>query len=132
MGWNYDQVKAGSVQDYVLASPLQQGSFVAITLVWDRLVELRDTNKNRQFDVGESFRDRGLNNLDLYLLNADNQPVSAICTSVSQVDSVEHIFCPVATTGNYKIRVQFREQINQPVQPYAIAWWTVPTRWGVM
>ena len=129
MGWNYDQVNAASVQDYLLASPLQQGSFVAITLVWDRLVELRDTNKNLQFDVGESFRDRGLNNLDLYLLNAEtNQPVSAICTSVSQVDSVEHIFCPVATTGNYKIRVQFREQINQPVQPYAIAWWTVPTR----
>lgn len=131
IGWNYDQLNAGSVQDYVLASPLQKGSFVAITLDWDRLVELRDTNKNGQFDVGENFRDRGLNNLDLYLLNAEtNQPASAICTSVSEVDSVEHIFCPVATTGNYKIRVHFRQQINQPVQPYAIAWWTVPIKVG--
>lgn len=127
IGWDYNKVNAGVKQDYVLTSPLQRGSFVAITLTWDRLVELRDTNKNGQFDVGESFRDRGLNNLDLYLLNTQsNQPVSAICTSISPVDSVEHIFCPVPMQGNYKIRVQFRQQINQPIQPYAIAWWTVP------
>lgn len=127
IGWDYNKVNADSNQDYVLALPLQKGSFVAITLAWDRLVELRDTNKNGQFDVGESFRDRGLNNLDLYLLNTQsNQPVSSICTSISQVDSVEHIFCPIPRAGNYKIRVQFRHQINQPVQPYAIAWWTVP------
>lgn len=127
IGWDYHQVQANSQQDYVLASPLQQGSFVAITLAWDRLVELRDSNKNGQFDVGESFRDRGLNNLDLYLINTQtNQPEGAICTSISQVDSVEHIFCPVPTRGNYKIRVRFRQQINQPVQPYAIAWWTLP------
>ena len=128
IGWNYDLVKAASSQDYVLP-PLQRGSFVAVTLVWDRLVDLRDRNLNGQFDVGENFSDRGLNNLDLYLLNAEsNTPVSAICTSISEVDSVEHIFCPVPTTGNYKIRVQFRQQVNVSTQPYGIAWWTVPER----
>jgi subtilisin family serine protease len=129
MGWNYRQLKANSAEDYVLAAPLKQGSYVAITLVWERLVELRDKNQNGSFDVGEDFRDRGLNNLDLYLLNADsNAAASNICTSTSEVDSIEHIFCPVPTTGSYKIRVQFRQQVNQPSQPYAIAWWTVPAQ----
>ena len=129
MGWNYRQLKANSSEDYALATPLQQGSYVAITLVWDRLVELRDKNQNGEFDVKEDFRDRGLNNLDLYLLNAESNTVASnICTSISQVDSVEHIFCPVPTTGKYKIRVQFRRQVNQPSQPYAIAWWTVPAK----
>lgn len=129
MGWNYHQLKANSAEDYVLAAPLKQGSYVAITLVWDRLVELRDKNQNGGFDLGEDFLDRGLNNLDLYLLNAEsNTAASNICTSVSEVDSIEHIFCPVPTTGNYKIRVQFRQQVNQPSQPYAIAWWTVPVQ----
>lgn len=127
IGWSYDKIDTAASRDYVLAAPLQRGNYVAITLVWDRVVELRDRNHNGQFDVGENFRDRGLNNLDLYLLSADsNKPASAICTSVSQVDSVEHIFCPVPITGQYKIRVQFRQQIDESTQPYAIAWWTLP------
>jgi hypothetical protein len=98
-------------------------------MVWNRLVELNDTNKNQQYDVGERFRDRGLNNLDLYLVRAEsNKAAASICSSISDVDSVEHIFCPVPTTGNYKIRVQFRQQVNEATQPYAIAWWTVPAQ----
>lgn len=127
IGWDYHSINAASSQEYVLSQPLQRGSYVAITLAWDRLVELKDANKNRQYDVGEKFSDRGLNNLDLYLINAkSNAPASSICTSISEVDSVEHIFCPVATTGTYKIRVQFRQQENEATQPYALAWWTVP------
>jgi hypothetical protein len=111
----------------VLKQPLQQGSFVAITLAWNRLVELEDTNKNQQYDVGERFRDRGLNNLDLYLVSAESKaPASIACSSISEVDSVEHIFCPVANTGKYKIRVQFRQKVNQATQRYALAWWTAP------
>jgi hypothetical protein len=113
----------------VLKQSLKQGSFVAITLAWNRFVELNDANKNDQYDVGETFRDRGLNNLDLYLISAEsNAPASNICTSISDVDSVEHIFCPVPKTGNYKIRVQFRQKVNKTTQPYALAWWTVPAK----
>ncbi len=129
MGWDYSTVSAASSKDYVLAPPLQQGSFVAITLAWDRLVELNDNNKNGLFDLGKSFRDRGLNHLGLHLLraNAKNSAAST-CTSISDVDSVQHIFCPVPTTGNYKIRVQFSQQVNEATQPYALAWWSVPAR----
>jgi subtilisin family serine protease len=123
MGWDYRQVTVGNAVDYVLAKPLKQGSFVAITLTWDRFVELNDRNQNQQFDVSESFSDRGLNNL----VNADakTSETKAICASVSPIDSVEHIFCPVPANGNYKIRVQYRQQVNQDTQPYGLAWWTV-------
>jgi len=128
IGWDYRTVDALAPVEYVLAKPLKQGSFVAITLTWDRLVELNDQNKNELYDVGENFRDRGLNNLDLYLVKADgqNQDAATVCSSISPVDSVEHIFCPIPANGNYKIRVQMRQQVNEPTQSYGLAWWTVP------
>ena len=126
MGWDYETVTKDKYQEYVISQPLPENSFVSITLVWDRLVELNDKNKNEQYDVGENFEDRGLNNLDLYLMpvNANNTSES-ICRSVSKVDNTEHIFCPVSATGNYKIRVQYKQQVNQGSQPYGLAWWTV-------
>ncbi|WP_373528471.1 S8 family serine peptidase [Nostoc sp.] len=128
IGWDYRTIDIGASVDYMLVKPLKQGSFVAITLSWDRVVELNDTNKNQQYDMGENFRDRGLNNLDLYLVKADaqNSDIGVVCSSISQIDSVEHIFCPVAATGNYKIRVQFRQKLNEATQPYGLAWWSVP------
>lgn len=130
LGWDYRTLNAEASVEYQLTKPLKQGSFVSITLTWDRLVELNDRNKNRQFDAGEDFRDRGLNNLDLYLVKADdrNENAEAVCSSISEVDSVEHIFCPVPATGNYKIRVQFRKKVNEATQAYALAWWSVPVR----
>jgi hypothetical protein len=128
IGWDYRTVNALSYTDYTIAKPLQQGSFVAITLSWDRLVELNDKNKNGLFDAGEDFRDRGLNNLDLHLVKADvgeGIESATVCSSISDVDSVEHIFCPVPATGNYKIRVQSRQKVNEATQAYALAWWTV-------
>ena len=133
IGWDYRTVVAdptnGSFQDYVLGQPLQQGSFVSVTLAWNRYVELQDQNRNGEYDINESFRDRGLNNLDLYLMRAeDDDPADSIWASVSEVDSVEHIFHPIPATGRYKIRVLYRQQVNQATQPYALAWWTVPAR----
>ena len=134
IGWDYNQVSAignntegPRFQDYVLAQPLQGNTFVAITLTWDRWVELRDTNGNDQYDLGETFVDRGLNNLDLYLMPAEATDVSqSIWSSVSRVDCTEHIFQEIPRTGRYKIRVQYGDQINEAVQPYGLAWWGVP------
>jgi hypothetical protein len=129
IGWDYREVKASSYQDYVLEQPLQQDSFVSVTLAWDRLVELQDKNKNEQYDVGESFRDRGLNTLYIYLMRAeDSDTAKSIWSSESDVDSVQHVFHQIPATGRYKIRVQFRNQVNQDTQPYALAWWTVPAK----
>lgn len=145
IGWDYrtvgakdtsEGIKAKKVEaelpsfrDYVLEKPLQQGSFVSATLVWNRLVELVDKNDNGAFDMEESFRDRGLNTLTLYLMRAeDNDSSQSIWSGISEVDSVQHIFHPVPATGRYKIRVEFQRQVNESTQPYALAWWTVPAR----
>jgi subtilisin family serine protease len=122
IGWDYGIVNANSSREYALQKGLQQNSFVAITLIWDRWVELNDKNNNQEYDIGETFIDKGLNNLDVYLVR-NNELV--VCDSVSEVDSVEHIFCSVPANGNYKIRVQFKKQVNEAIQPYALAWWTV-------
>ncbi len=125
LGWDYRTVSEANSVDYTLAKPLKKDSFVAITMSWNRLVELEDKNNNRMYDEGETFSDRGLNNLDLYLVqDTDRGQVTSVCASTSVVDNVEHIFCPVPTAGKYKIRVRYQQKVNQPTQPYALAWWT--------
>lgn len=135
IGWNYGTVAEKSFDDYVLDKELVKGSYVAITLNWNRLVELNDTNENDLYDLDEDFTDRGLNNLDLYLISADENDRNlsekdlakkAVWSSVSDVDSVEHIFYKVPKTGRYKIRVHYKQRVNEKTQDYAIAWWTVP------
>ena len=58
----------------------------------------------------------------------DNDVKQSLWSSISDVDSVQHLFHPVPTKGRYKIRIQFHRQVNDPIQPYALAWWTVPAR----
>lgn len=126
IGWNYGKVTATEYQDYVLEEPLQPGSFVAATLAWDRRVDLEDTNQNGEYDEGETFSDRGLNDLNIYIMEASEEDsAKSIWSSVSAVDSVEHIFHEIPATGRYKIRVEYHRQVNEDTQPYALAWWTV-------
>ncbi len=125
LGWDYRKIAANNYQEYYLQKPLVKGSYAVITLAWDRLVILNDLNRNEQYDEGESFSDRGLNNLDVYLLPIDRESdMRNTCSSSSFEDSVEHIFCPIPATGRYKIRVRYRHQFNEPVQSYGLAWWT--------
>jgi hypothetical protein len=128
IGWDYRSI-ATPFQDYILEKPLKKDSFVSITLVWNRFVELVDRNQNGEYDLGESFRDRGLNNLNLYLMRAeDTDAKRSLWSSVSDVDSMEHIFHKIPATGRYKIRVQFKQLVHAAPQSYALAWWSVPTR----
>jgi hypothetical protein len=130
IAWDYRSVSTQvPYQEYVFETPLRQGSYVAITLAWDRQVDLMDTNRNGSYDVGETFRDRGLNNLDVYLMRAEeHDSAQSIWSSESQVDSVEHLFHQIPQAGRYKIRVQLRQRSfanNESTQPYGLAWWTV-------
>ncbi|HEY9700010.1 MAG TPA: S8 family serine peptidase [Trichocoleus sp.] len=133
IGWDYGQVSRVSAtdvpafRDYIFEKPLQGGSFISATLTWNRLVTLRDANQNEEFDLGETFRDRGLNDLDIYLMRAEDEDISkSIWSSVSDVDSIEHIFHQIPSTGRYKIRVVYRTQKNEPTQAYGLAWWAMP------
>ncbi|MBE9078147.1 S8 family serine peptidase [Romeria aff. gracilis LEGE 07310] len=127
VGWAYQKLETdqpSAYEDYVFEQPLQAGSYFSATLSWERLVELADSDDDR-YDRGESFRDRGLNNLNLYLMPADADDLSdSVWSSVSDADSVEHIFYPIPETGRYKLRVVHQEGVTgQPTQPYALAWW---------
>lgn len=114
-------------QDYVFEASLQAGSYLSATLAWERLVVLNDTNDNKLFDLDETFEDRGLNNLDLYLMRAEDDDIAdSVWSSISDVDSVEHIFTQIPTTGRYKLRVVYRQRIEDALaQEYALAWWAV-------
>jgi hypothetical protein len=115
-------------RDYVFAEPLAGGSYLSATLAWERLVVLNDANDNGLYDLGESFTDRGINNLDLYLMRAEDDDLSdSIWSSVSRVDSVEHLFTQIPETGTYKLRVVYRQQVPDALaQNYGLAWWAVP------
>jgi hypothetical protein len=142
IGWSYAaaeselppdvprQTEALRYRDYVFEAPLQGGSYLSATLAWERLVVLNDANSNGLYDMGESFDDRGLNNLDLYLMRAEEEDIAnSVWSSMSAVDSVEHIFTQLPETGRYKLRVVYRQAINDPLaQGYALAWWAVPAK----
>jgi hypothetical protein len=112
-------------QDYVLDAPLQEGSYFSATLAWERMVVLNDANQNGRYDLGETFSDRGLNNLDLYLMRVEDTDIAdSVASSISAEDSVEHIFAPIPTTGRYKLRVVYRQQVTDDLaQSYGLAWW---------
>ena len=116
IGWDYGKVAANNYQEYYLEKPLEAGSHAAITLTWDRLVLLNDVNRNQQYDLEETFSDRGLNNLDIYLLpiNEDSN-MRNVCSSSSPEDSVEHIFCPIPTTGDYQAEVKLHPEVTATV-----------------
>jgi len=125
IGWNTQTINEGNTQDYLIDSPVPENGFVSATLIWDRAVKLNDKNNNQRFDLGESFTDQGINQLELYLLRAEDNDLSqSLWSSVSRVDNVQHIFVPVPKTGQYKLRVFFRRPaINLSQQKYALAWW---------
>jgi hypothetical protein len=138
VGWNYgrlasptaasEDAAAAQVHDYVFETPLQGGSYLSATLTWERVVNLVDVNGNGLYDLGETFDDKGLNNVDLYLMRADQEDIAnSLWSSESEVDSMEHIFYKIPETGRYKLRVIYRQQVHdEPTQPYALAWWAVP------
>ncbi|WP_088890329.1 S8 family serine peptidase [Leptolyngbya ohadii] len=135
IGWDYSSVSSAefattpNYRDYTFEQPLQAGSLISATLTWNRLVQLADANQNGEFDREEQFRDRGLNNLDIYLMRAEDEDVNqSIGASISSVDSVEHLFQRIPSTGRYKLRVVYRDRVNDPTQSYALAWWGVNSR----
>ncbi|WP_081716759.1 S8 family serine peptidase [Leptolyngbya sp. Heron Island J] len=135
-GWDYNALalnsesssaQATQYADYAIDTPLRANSYFAATLAWERQISLIDDNNNDLYDIGESFDNQGLNNLSLYLMPADeNDIANSIWSSVSDVDSVEHIFHKIPQTGRYKLRVVYSQQITSEArQAYALAWWGV-------
>jgi hypothetical protein len=119
----------GTTREYILEEPIPANSWVAVTLAWDRRVEL--TSVDDEYDFGEDFFDRPVeqevNNLDIYLLPSDSDDLpNATSASVSLVDNVEHIFFKVQNADQYKIVLRqeaYDEGGLGDEQDYALAWW---------
>lgn len=132
-GWDYHSLSTAAPNaglaytEYVIEQPLKSDSYFAATLTWERQVALADDNNNGLYDSGESFSNNGLNDLNLYLMPIDEDDISkSIWSSVSEVDSVEHIFYKVPQTGRYKLRVVYQQQVTpEAPQSYGLAWWGV-------
>ncbi len=119
---------APAFQDYEIGRSLQGGHFFSATLAWSRHVDLVDRNGNKQFDPGETFINHGLSDLDLYLIPMDDTGAAPhVCSSISTVDSVEHIFCEVPKTGRYKLRVLLKDAAVGNGESYGLAWWSSPS-----
>jgi hypothetical protein len=119
--------------DYRFAQPLVRGSFVSITIAFDRTVVFdHDGGTIGQFDFGDTFvpsasfvpgQDQ-FNDLDLYLM-----PVGAtslddrIALSQSSGSTIDHLFAQIPATGQYEFWInQFNDNVFDG-QNYAIAWW---------
>jgi hypothetical protein len=125
IGWDYNVSDLNTVQEYIFDRPLEAGSLIVATLTWHRQVSLVNKSiSDRRFDPGESFRNEGLNHLDLYLMRASDRDSSQnIWSSESKVDNLQHLVVRIPDTARYKLRVVFRPEASS-FQPYAIAWWT--------
>lgn len=136
IGWDYGTVGRSqsdrnaisstveTVKDYPIADALEAGSFFSATLTWTRPVDLNDTNGNGVFDEGEDFTGHDLDDLDLYLLPIESDRLEdAVWSSESKIDSVEHIFRAIPSTGRYKLRVVLAQRSNAKAPTYALAWW---------
>lgn len=119
LGWDYGSI--GASTDYIFNAPVE--GWIAITLVWDHVVELTDLSNNYSFgdDFIPNSIDNQLTNLNLYLLDSDD---NIITSSAAVADSVEHIFFDVGDSGgDYKIRVVNAGGGSGDGQDYALAWW---------
>ena len=136
-GWDFD-VTAGinDLNRYPIEDELRAGSFISITLAWDRIVDFDvDGGTPGLYDLGDTFEaytdlDDVLNDLNLFLVPKDGESIDAPlgAASRSEVDSLEHLFFEIPTTGLYDILVEHLDSgIETPLglQEYGLAWWGV-------
>lgn len=86
-----------------------------------------DVNGDGQYAFAtETFTTAGLTDLDLYLLPRGETDFSkAIGSSISVVDSVEHVFFQIPDTGFYDLVVRQPFAGIESTQDYGLAWWGV-------
>jgi hypothetical protein len=134
VGWDFSQSTAASSADgtntekYIFSGEIAKGSWVEITLAWNRLIQ-KGPNNNTAYANGDTFTDLGFGHLFLYLLPEDSDGIGdAVWASTSVVDSVQHLFFRIQKTGFYEFEV-FDSGLNSTdsayfAEDYGIAWRT--------
>ncbi len=140
IGWDYGTTTgAGDINRYRFAGELLGGTFISISLTWDRSVQFAtDTAPVGQYNAGDTFQqyvddginppdDSVINDLDIILLPkfAPNE-FQTIALSDSIIGTVEHLFFQIPETGEYEFWVkQFDQETFSTNQNYGVAWWAV-------
>ncbi len=144
IGWDYGTTTGeDDINRYRFTDDLEAGSFISITLAWDREVTFSSdegggpggNDPNGIFDFGDAFEkyvDNGLdplgdeviNDLDIYLVPEFAGSVnSALAFSIASEGSEEHLFYQIPDDGRYEIWVQQGDADVGMNQDYGIAWW---------
>ncbi len=130
VGWDYANL-GGLFNRYEFTDPLPAGSFVSITLAWDRILSLdptTDTPPLSAFNTGDTFEiarefDEGYNDLDIYLLPKGSANLDdAVARSIS-TNNLEHVFFQIPTTQQYEFWVYEFDRPLTTNTDYAVAWW---------
>jgi hypothetical protein len=139
IGWDYHQTTGvNAINRYSIGPQLFGGSFISVTMAWDRIVNFAVDQGTQNFydDISEEAdlfdpwddatppADDQINDLDLYLVPAGMTIDDAIATSLSNDSTIEHLFFQIPATGNYDLIVQqFDGEAAAGGQAYAVAWW---------
>lgn len=137
IGWDYGHADgvANHINKYVFDQKLLEGSFVSITLAFDRKVAFDvDNGTQNEYDVGDTFQestdpihDDQIGDLDLYLLPKDSfSKFDAIAQSISADSTVDHIFFQIPSTNEYEFWV-YQHDADVGPQNYGVAWWALGT-----
>lgn len=121
-GWDYGLSLQGTNNDYLIDTSLAAGSKFTGTLTWYR---------DRTQSGLVNFNDVGYDNLDLELWrDVAGVPTDMISTSDSRYNNTEHFSFSIPSTGQYTLRVLFKEvlfstQLGLASDNYGLAWSTV-------
>ena len=142
IGWDYGTATTNGFQPknrYRINQELEAGSFISITLAWDREVEFDvDADMDGQYDIGDTFEeytqgtfdppaDDVINDLNISLLPLGGTLFDTIALSSTLEGTLEHLFFQIPTTGEYEFWVeQFDDEVST-TQDYAVAWWAAGT-----
>lgn len=139
IGWDYGQTQPELVFGDHIHGPniyrfnqnLKPGSFISITLAFDRTVEKSGTNG--VYSSGDTFTPSSdvdhpgedqLADLDLYLLPRNASSTSQAVAYSQAFGTVDHIFyhVPDDSDGSFEFWV---DEFNDHIDPenYAVAWW---------
>jgi hypothetical protein len=136
IGWDYGQTRplgTGSSNIYKFNQNLVGGSFVSITLAFDRTVQFATGGAGGVFHSGDTFTpsanaiDPGedqLSDLDLYLLPKGATNINQAVAASTAFGTVDHFFyqIPFAQSGEYEFWVNEFNNNTDP-EKYAVAWW---------
>ncbi|HUT58575.1 MAG TPA: S8/S53 family peptidase [Phycisphaerae bacterium] len=137
IGWNREILCADLDPDvYEFNMAIPQGSFITVTLTWDRV--LNESDDDGTVETGDTYVDDAadlgfLPDFNLYIWYTGGEEDELVAASVGIGDdlggqNVEHLHYPVPEDGNpfeYSIQVDLMGTGSR-FYDYALAWWTVP------